>query len=247
MLLSAYRVATCYIPSTVIVDGRKQFLGRPFVIPILLSPFFLLFLPLIRGTQSGPLFILGPEHLDIVRTPAWSLEILLKRHLQFNEPTPLNDALQLQYTMDASNRKSISSHGVAHSHWLGCHSTFIPEILESIMAMDAIGLPVLICTQYFLWRPLYNAPTVQNLGSPLFLKPWLGLTWLPKLAIFGTKLCRNRDYNCSRYDFTLAPCTVAKVVDLLEPRATCLTYALFYVKDFRWEEKALEVHRSIIG
>lgn len=138
---------------SVILDGKTQFLGRPFVIPTLVSILYCLsYLPLIRGAQSGPIFFLGPEYLesvrsssdDIVSTGTQSLEDLLTRHSQFNEPMAVSDDLQLPYTMDVHQMENPYQATVMRTDVNRAIPTFIPEILEeSILAMDgAIGLPV---------------------------------------------------------------------------------------------------------
>lgn len=55
---------------SVILEGREKFSGRPFIIPTLVMCIvrFAAWLLLMPRVQSGPFFLLGPEHLERIRS-----------------------------------------------------------------------------------------------------------------------------------------------------------------------------------
>lgn len=97
---------------SVILEGRSKFSGRPYTIP----------------TLSGPIFLLGPEYQEMVRSA---------NDDTFNQPMAVNEDLQLPYTMDVHQLRNPYQASVLRTDVNRAISSYIPEILdESILAMD---------------------------------------------------------------------------------------------------------------
>ncbi|PPQ98643.1 hypothetical protein CVT24_003976 [Panaeolus cyanescens] len=96
---------------SVIAEGRRKYGGKPFVIPML----------------SGPVFLLGPEWLERIRAGPDSV---------YNDMAAVNDDLQLLYTMDGDQLTKPYHARALRTEVNRAVPSFIPELLdESLLAI----------------------------------------------------------------------------------------------------------------
>ncbi|KAF9049732.1 cytochrome P450 [Panaeolus papilionaceus] len=96
---------------TVIAEGRHKYGGKPFVVPML----------------SGPVFLLGPEWLERIRAGPDSV---------YNDPAAVNDDLQLAYTMDGDQLTKPYHARALRTDVNRAIPSFIPDLLdESLLAI----------------------------------------------------------------------------------------------------------------
>ncbi|KAF9467379.1 cytochrome P450 [Collybia nuda] len=102
---------------TVISEGREKYSGKPFAVP----------------TLSGPVFLLGPGYYEIIRSSTDD---------NFNQPLAVSEDLQLSYTMDPEQIKYPYHVTLLTTTVNRAIPSFIPEILdESTRAItETLGL-----------------------------------------------------------------------------------------------------------
>ncbi|CAA7263163.1 unnamed protein product [Cyclocybe aegerita] len=138
-----------------IIEGRTQFDNKPFVLP----------------TLSGPIFILGPEYLERVRSGPDSV---------FSEIIAVNEDLQLPYTMDANQLDNPVQAHVMRTDVNRAIPAMIPEIFEeSVLAMDET----------------FKIPNGQDsISIPIFDTMTHLIARISNRVIFGEEMCRDEGF-----------------------------------------------------
>ncbi|RDB16772.1 Ent-kaurene oxidase [Hypsizygus marmoreus] len=137
---------------TIILKGRADFGNKPFVIP----------------TLSGPVFLLGPEYLGVVRSSSDDV---------FNEPVAVSEDLQLPFTMDVHQMENPYQASVLRTDVNRAIPAFIPEILEeSTLAMN---------------ETLCSSSGDNSVTLPVFDTMTHLIARISNRVIFGIELCRN--------------------------------------------------------
>ncbi|KAF5386049.1 hypothetical protein D9615_002542 [Tricholomella constricta] len=152
-IVTAFRYT--FDAEAVILEGRAAFSGKPFVIP----------------TLAGPVFLLPPKYLDVVRSSNDDV---------FNEPMAVDEDLQLPYTMDVHQMENPYQARVLRTDVNRAIPSFIPEILdESNLAMT---------------ETLEVSTEGKSTIIPVFDTMTHLIARISNRVIFGVELCRNESF-----------------------------------------------------
>jgi cytochrome P450 len=133
-------------------EGWTQFSGSPFMIP----------------TLAGSIIILGPEHVELLRT---------SNDTVFNQPIAVKEDLQLDHTMNEQLQRNPFHTAVVRSDLTRAIASLVPEVLdETKLAM----------TETFKLSTGSKSTTL-----PLFHTMTYMIGRISNRAMLGTQLCRN--------------------------------------------------------